>query len=126
MSMAAFTNKQIESGGILIMMVTILALVTWQFFKGNIDEIVMVTIWASAAPFCIGLYVNTSSPQKAQILSAIWGVFISVVTKKLSIAAAMGELQIIITNAVNMWDQLNQKAKIEASVLTKPSEGAVA
>ena len=120
------TNKQIESGGILIMMVTILGLVTWQYFKGNIEDYVMITIWVSAAPFCLGLYVNSASPQKAQILTAIWGVFISVVSKKLSIPAAMAELQIIITNAVNMWDQLNQKAKADATAITKPAEPAPA
>jgi len=120
------TNKQIESGGILIMMVTILGLVTWQFFKGTIEDYVMITIWVSAAPFCLGLYVNSASPQKAQILTAIWGVFISVVSKKLSIPAAMAELQIIITNAVNMWDQLNQKAKADATAITKPAEPAPA
>ena len=120
------TNKQIESGGILIMMVTILGLVTWQYFKGNIEDYVMITIWVSAAPFCLGLYVNSASPQKAQILTAIWGVFISVVSKKLSIPAAMAELQIIITNAVNMWDQLNQKAKADAKAITKPAEPAPA
>jgi len=115
MNMVQITNKQIESGGIAIMMGTILALVTWQYFKGNIEDYILITIWASAAPFAIGLYVNSASPQKAQVLGALWGVFISFVQKKIDLPAALKELEVIIVNAVALWDSLNKAVKDKAT-----------
>lgn len=107
-------NKQIEATGIAILVATILAIVTWQSVKGSITMDTAITIYVIAVPFAIGLYVNSSAPSKAQILTALWGVFLSVVNKKLDIPQALKEIEIIIMNAVNMWYQLNQKVENDA------------
>jgi hypothetical protein len=112
-------NKQIEATGILILIVTILGIVTWQFIKGAIDVDLLATLYVVSIPFAIGLYVNSAAPSKAQVLGALWGVFISVVSKKLSIPQALKEIEIIIMNAVTLWDQLNTKVKEDAKAATK-------
>ena len=113
-------NKQLEAAGILVLIGTILGVISYYGWKGLIPEDAVVTIWVVAAPFAAGLYLNATPANKAQILGALWGVFWSVVTKKINIPQALAELEVIIKNAVNMWDSLNKAAQLPAT--TEPAK----
>lgn len=105
-------NKQIQSTSIFILLLTVAGMViyyTW--FEHKIPTEVAIPILVLIVPFAIGLYTSAASPEKAQLIGAMWSVFISVVSKKMNIQEAMKQIEIILVNGVNLWNILRQKSE---------------
>jgi uncharacterized membrane protein len=65
-------NKQIESAGIFIMLLTVIgAIIYYTWITPKIDESVSVTLLIVIVPFSVGLYTNATNPQKAQVIAAL-------------------------------------------------------
>ena len=105
-------NKQIESAGIFVLLLTILGMIVYYTWVENeISTQMAIPLIIVIVPFAMGLYLNATKPQKAQMLAALWGIFVSVVTRKITIAEAMKQCEIVMVNAVTLWNSLNQKAE---------------
>ena len=106
-------NKEIQSSGILIMLLTVSGLlVYYTWFKKIIPEAATIPIMVVIIPFAMGMYTNAAKPQKAQLMGALWGIFVGLITKRLSLIEAMKQCEIIMATAVNVWFAANEKAKL--------------
>ena len=121
-------NKQIQASGILIMLLTVVGmLIYYTWFKRVIPEEASIPLLVVLVPFAMGLFNNASKPQKAQLLQSIWGIFGSLITKKISLMEAMKQMEIIMATAVNVWFAANEKAKlaVEKAKEDPPEKGDV-
>ena len=114
--MANLSNKLLPSTAVTVLVGSLLAMFTYYAYKGKVDWDSVMQAYFIAIPFILGLYTATLKPGLAQLSFSLLMVVKDLALKKLTIAEAMAQVEILIKNAVTLWNDLNNTKT--------PSEGA--
>ena len=117
------TNKLLPTTAVTVLVGSLLAMFTYYAYKGSASWDSVLQAYFIAIPFILGLYTATLKPGLAQLSFSLLMVVKDLALKKLSIVEAMAQVEILIKNAVTLWNDLNN-TKVPAT--NPPSEAAKA
>ena len=107
-------NKQPKISTVAVMVITIIAMSSYHLYNGGMSTGSYVWMLATTIPFLLSMWFGEERPGVTSILNIFKTVTQEIALGKITKAAALSKLEVLIESAVDIWDGIFNKEEVNA------------